>query len=548
MTHITRPAVRSRWLALVVLCAGMLMIILDQTIVTVALPSIQHDLGFSQSGLAWVVNSYVIPFGGLLLLFGRLGDLIGRARVFVAGLVLFTVASLACGWAGGPAALIVARFVQGIGGAMTSAVVLGMIVPMFPEPRERAKAIAVYSFVGSAGASIGFVAGGLLTEAVNWHWIFFVNVPIGAVAVTLALRLFPAERRNAGRGGRPRAGADVTGAVLVTAGLMVGVYAIVRTGDYGWGSPRTLGLGAAAVVLLGAFLAREATATDPLLPLRVFRSRNVSAANVVQMLMVAGLLGYQFLNMLYLQRVLGYGPARAGLAVVPTALAIGILSLGFSARLNNRFGPRAVLVSGLALIAAGLVLLARVPVSGHYLADILPGLLLLGTGGGLALPPVTALAMSDATAGDSGTASGLVNTTQQVGAALGLAGLATVAGSRTDHLLAAGEAGALALTGGYRLAFFVSAGAVAAALLLAAGTLRRPPATDPVAGPDRTSTTGPTTGPIAGAGSGPTTGPIAGASGGPTTGPIAGAGGGPTTGPTAEAASPAGMAGTATRA
>ncbi|WP_203920032.1 MFS transporter [Rugosimonospora africana] len=447
----------------------MLMIILDQTIVTVALPSIQHDLGFSSSGLAWVVNAYVIPFGGLLLLFGRLGDLVGRGRVFVAGLVLFTLASLACGLAGNAPELIAARFVQGIGGATTSAVVLGMIVPMFPEARERALAIGVYSFVGAAGASVGFLLGGALTEALNWHWIFFVNVPIGLLVGALAVRLAPA-----GRGEGLRAGADVAGAVLGTAGLMVGVYAIVRTSDYGWGSAQTLGWGAAAVVLLGGFLARQATAANPLLPLRIFRSRNVSAGNGIQALMVAAMIGYQFLSMLYLQQVLGYGPARAGLAVAPTAVVIGIVSLGFSARLNGRFGPRAVLLAGLALIVAGLLLVARVPVHGRYPVDLLPALVLLGLGGGLTLPAVTTLAMSGATPSDSGLVSGLVNTVQQVGAALGLAVLATLADSRTDQLRDAGHADAAALTSGYHLAFVTAAGAVAAAFLLAVVALRRP--------------------------------------------------------------------------
>jgi EmrB/QacA subfamily drug resistance transporter len=479
---------QSRWLALVVLCAGLLMIILDQTIVTVALPAIQHDLGFTGSGLAWVVNAYVIPFGGLLLLAGRLGDRYGRKRLFVTGLVLFTTASLLCGLATTPGLLIAARFGQGIGGATTSAVILGMIVPMFPEPRARGRAIAVYSFVGSAGATIGFLAGGVLTEALSWHWIFFVNVPIGVLTAVLATRL-PAQESGALETG---AGADVAGAVLVTGGLMVSGYAIVAT------SPAAATL---AVALLVGFVAREATATAPLLPLRVFRSRNVTGGNLVQALMVAGLLGYQFLNTLYLQRVLGYGPVAAGLAVVPTALAIGVLSLGFSARLIGRFGSRTVLLGGLALIAVGLGLLARVPVDGRYPVDILPGMLLLGIGGGAALPAVTALAMSDATADDAGLASGLVNTTQQIGAALGLAALAAVAAARTAAVAAQGAAAGVtaaaqsaaataqsgaavgrtgavtapaALAAGYQRAFLVSVGLVVVAMLVAATVLRRP--------------------------------------------------------------------------
>jgi EmrB/QacA subfamily drug resistance transporter len=429
------------------------MIILDQTIVTVALPSIQRDLDFSPAGLAWVVNAYVVPFGGLLLLAGRLGDLAGRKRVFLAGLVTFTVASVLCGLSTSPGALIAVRFAQGVGGATTSAVILGMIVPLFPEPRARATAIAVYSFVGSAGATIGFLAGGVLTQVLSWHWIFFVNVPIGTAAALLAARLFRTDR-----GSGVRAGADVAGALLVTAGLMTGVYAIVTA---------TFPAGIVAVGLLVGFVVRQATAARPLLPLRVFRSRAVPGANVVQLLMVAGLLGYQFLNTLYLQRVLGYGPVEAGLAVAPTALAIGTLSLGFSTRLIARYGARAVLLAGLVLIAAGLALLARVPVPGRYPVDILPGLLLLGTGAGVTLPAVTGLAMSGATAEDSGVVSGLVNTTQQVGAALGLAVLATVASGRTG-----GRTGAEALASGYRLAFWVSVGLLVAALAVAAVVLR----------------------------------------------------------------------------
>jgi EmrB/QacA subfamily drug resistance transporter len=459
-----------RWLALVVLCTGSLMIILDQTIVTVALAAIQRDLGFAQADLAWVVNAYVIPFGGLLLLAGRLGDLVGRKRVFVAGLVLFTVASVGCGLASTAPALVVTRFVQGIGGAVTSAVILGMIVAMFPAPRERALAIGVYSFVGSAGASLGLFAGGLLTQGLGWHWIFFVNAPIGLVTAVLAARLFPPEQGSGLRGG-----ADAAGAVLVTAGLMVGVYAIVEAARYGWASAHTLGFGAAALVLLAGFVLRQATASRPLLPLRVLRSRTVSGGNLAQALMVAAAIGFQFLISLYLQGVRGYGPIETGVAVVPTALMIGILSLGFSARLTTRFGPRTVLVAGLVLIAVALGLLTRLPADGRYLADLLPSLLLLGAGAGLALPAVTTLAMSGATAQDAGLASGLVNTTQQVGAAFGLAVLASLASGRTDRALAAGAARAEALVDGYQVAFGAGVGLVAAAIVVAVVVLRRGP-------------------------------------------------------------------------
>jgi EmrB/QacA subfamily drug resistance transporter len=461
------PTDRSRWVALVVLCAGMLMIILDQTIVNVALPTIQSDLGFSQSSLAWVVNAYLIALGGLLLLAGRMGDLLGRKRVFLAGLALFTLASLLCGAAQTEGMLIGARFVQGVGAAMTSAVILGMIVTMFPQPREQAMAIGIYSFVASAGASIGLLAGGLITQAINWHWIFFVNLPIGVAAAVLAVRLLENDR-----GAGLREGADVVGATLVTAALMLGVYTIVSTVDHGWGSAHTLGFGAAAVALLAGFVARQATASRPLVPLRIFRSRNVSGANVVQALMVAGMFGMFFLGTLYLQRVLGYDAVETGAAFLPVSVGIGVLSLGFSARLITRLGARAVLLPGLVALVAGLVLLTGAPVGGDYVTDLLPALVLLGVGAGIAFPALVTLAMSGATPADSGLASGLVNTTQQVGGALGLAVLATLSSSRSNHLLADGESAASALTGGYHLAFAIAAGLVIAAIVVAALVLR----------------------------------------------------------------------------
>ena len=458
---------RTRWTALIVLCVGMLMIILDATIVNVALPSIQTDLGFSQSNLAWVVNAYLIAFGGLLLLAGRLGDLIGRRRMFLVGLAVFTAASLACGVAQSQELLIGARFVQGVGGAMTSAVILGMIVTMFPEPGEQAKAIGVYSFVASAGASIGLLAGGALTEAINWHWIFFVNLPIGIATALVAARLL---RRDQGIG--LSEGADVPGAALVTGSLMVAVYTIVQAAEKGWTSLHTLGLGSVAILLMAGFILRESRAATPLIPLRIFRSRNVSGANAAQMLMVAGLFGMFFLGALYLQRVLGYGALEVGLAFLPVALLIGLLSLGFSARLTMRFGARAILLPGLALVVAGLALFARAPVDATYVTDVLPSMLLLGTGAGLSFPALMTLAMSSATAADSGLASGLVNTTQQVGGALGLAVLATLSTTRTDDLLASGDSTASALTDGYHLAFTVGAGLVAVAIGVAVTVLR----------------------------------------------------------------------------
>ncbi len=470
---------RPRALALTVLCAAMLMIILDGTIVTVALPAIQRDLGFSSSGLAWVVNAYLIAFGGLLLLAGRLGDLIGGKRVFLAGLAVFAGASLLCGFSVSQPMLIAARFAQGAGGALASAVSLGMIVRLFPEPPLRARALGVYSFTGAGGASVGLVLGGVLTQALSWHWIFFVNVPIGLVAIVAGALLLAGER---GSGLRAfRGSADVTGALLVTAGLMTAVYAIVETSGYGWGSARTLGTGAVAMVLLAAFFVRQHLARTPLLPLRMLRSRPVWAANVVQALTVAAAFGFQVLIPQYMQRVLGYGAASAGLGMLPAAVVIGTLSAGLSARLIARFGLRAMLMAGLAPIVAGFALLTLIPATGSaaaYPLHLLPTMLLTG-GFGLAFPAMITLAMSGVPDSDAGVASGLVNTTQQVGAALGVAVLSTLAASRTGRLLAAGHPAADALTGGYHVAFGIGAGLAAAAFVLAA--VLRPAASRPAA-------------------------------------------------------------------
>ena len=458
---------RNRWLALYVLCGGMLMIVLDATIVNVALPSIQDDLGFSQSNLAWVVNAYLIAFGGLLLLAGRLGDLIGQRRIFLIGLAVFTGASLVCAVAQSQGMLIGARFVQGAGGAIASAVILGMIVTMFPEPREQAKAIGVYSFVASAGASIGLLAGGLLTEAINWHWIFFVNVPIGVLIAVLALTLVE-DRAGIGL----KAGADILGAVLLTSGLMLGVYTLLEAGEQGWGSLHTLGLGGVAVALVTAFVARQARISNPLMPLRLFRSRQVTGANLVMALLVVGFFGMFFLGALYLQGILGYSPLEVGLAFLPSCVVMGTLSLGFAERLIMGIGPQAALIAGLASAAAGLVLFARTPVEGDYLTDVALVMLLLGTGAGLAFPALMTLAMSGATPTDAGLASGLVNTTVQVGGAIGLAVLATLATERTDGLLADGEPAAAALNSGYHLAYLIGAALVVVAIAAAAVVLR----------------------------------------------------------------------------
>jgi EmrB/QacA subfamily drug resistance transporter len=459
---------RSRWIALVVLCVGMLMIVLDATVVNVALPSIQSDLGFSQSSLAWVVNAYLIAFGGLLLLAGRLGDLISRRGIFLAGLGVFTVASLLCGLAQSQGLLVGARFLQGIGGAMTSAVILGMIVTMFPEPREQAKAIGVYAFVASAGGSVGLLAGGVLTQSINWHWIFFVNIPFGIATAVLAMRLLDKDT-GIGFGG----GADVLGAALITGSLMLGVYTIVKpAADDGWGAGRTLWLGAGALALLVAFLVREATTGNPLIPLRIFRSRNVTGANLIQAVTVAGMFGMFFLGALYLQRVLGFDALETGVAFLPVTVVMGTLSLRYSERLIMRFGARRTLVPGLVLIALGLVLFAQVPVDGNYLTNVLPTMILLGTGIAVAFPSLMTLAMSGATPSDAGLASGLVNTTVQVGGALGLAVLATLSTARSNNLIENGESAAAALTEGYRLAFLIGAGLVVAAIVVAVTVLK----------------------------------------------------------------------------
>ena len=459
---------RNRWIALYVLCVGMLMIVLDVTVVNVALPSIQDDLGFSQSSLAWVVNAYMISFGGLLLLAGRFGDILGRKNVFLAGLGVFTVASYLCGVAHTQELLVAARFVQGVGGAMTSAVILGMIVTMFPEPRERAKAIGAYAFVASSGGSVGLLAGGVLTQSINWHWIFFVNIPIGVATAGLAWRLLGGDK-GIGFG----EGADVLGAVLITTSLLLGVYTIVKpAADYGWGSGRALGLGAVSLMLLVAFVVREARASNPLMPLGIFRSRNVSGANVIQVLLVAGMFGMFFLGALYLQRVLGYDAMEIGLAFLPATIVMGALSLRYSERLIMRFGARTMLFPGLVLIGSALALFAQAPVDGSYARHVLPVMILLGFGAGVSFPALMTLAMSGATQSDAGLASGLVNTTAQVGGALGLAVLATLSTTRSEGLIENGEFTAAALTQGYQLAFWIGAGLVVVAIAVAVAVLQ----------------------------------------------------------------------------
>lgn len=470
----SEPPAGRRWLALYVLCAGMLMIVLDATIVNVALPSIQDSLDFSQSNLAWVVNAYLIPFGGLLLLAGRMGDLLGQRRVFLVGLAIFTTASLLCAASESQEMLIGARFVQGIGGALASAVILGMIVTMFPEPREQAKAIGVYGFVASAGGSIGLLAGGALTQAISWHWIFLINLPIGIATAFGALRLVE------GRAGIGlKGGADIPGAALITASLMIGVYTILGIDEHGWGSTQSLALGGASFLLGAAFVLRQARIANPLMPLRLFRSRNVAGANTIQALLVAGMFGMFFLGALYLQRVLGYDALQVGLAFLPATIVMGTLSLGFSERLIMRFGPKTTLIPGVIAVGAGLLLLARTPVDGSYVPDLLAPMLLVGLGVGTAFPSLMTLAMSGATPSDAGLASGLVNTSMQVGGAIGLAVLATLASERTDAKLADGASKLAALNAGYHLAYLIGAVLVAIAALVAVIVLRPAPMPSP---------------------------------------------------------------------
>ena len=459
---------RGRWLALYVLCGSMLMIVLDATIVNVALPAIKVELGFDSSSLAWVVNAYLIAFGGLLLLAGRLGDLAGRRRIFLSGLAVFTAASAVCGLAVSQQMLVIARFVQGAGGALTSAVVLGMIVTMFPEPREQAKAIGVFAFVASAGGAVGLLAGGAITQAVSWHWIFFVNVPVGAMVAVAALRLVGSDE-----GLGFKAGADIAGAVLVTGALMIGVYTIVKpAAEDGWLATETLVLGGISVALLALFVVRQAHAASPLMPLSLFRSRNLVGANLIQVIGAAGMFGTFFLGTLYLQNVKGFGAMQIGLAFLPVTVCMGTLSVRYSEKLITRFGARATSLAGLVLMAVGLALFAVAPASASYVTQLLPTMALLGLGAGACFPALVGLAMSGVKPEQAGLASGLVNTTAQVGGALGLAVLATLSATRSGSLLASGHSVNASLLGGYHLAFWIATGLIVVALAIGAILLK----------------------------------------------------------------------------
>jgi EmrB/QacA subfamily drug resistance transporter len=460
------PTRDTRWTALYVLCIGMLMIVLDNTVVNVALPSIANDLHFSQSALAWVVNAYLIAFAGLLLLSGRLGDLIGTKRVFSLGLGLFTVSSLLCGLAWNGTVLVAARYLQGVGGAMASAVILAMIFTTFTEPGERAKAMGVFSFTAAAGGSIGLLIGGALTQLLDWHWVFFVNVPIGIVTIVLAQRVLP---RGSGIG--LREGADAIGAILVTASLMLGVYAVVDIPTPPAHPGRTALQILIACALFAAFVVRQATAKKPLVPLRIFASRNLCASNVIDALVAMGMFGFFFLDALYMRQVLHYDALKTGLAFLPATLMIGFLSLRAAEALAIRFGSRRTLIGGTAVSAAGMLLLTLAP-GGPYYATILPAMLLLGAGMGAAFPPLMTFAMSGASQQDAGVISGVINTTSEVGGAIGLAILATVAAGSTQSALATGATATHAYAAGYQLAFAIATACLVASTVIAIAVLR----------------------------------------------------------------------------
>jgi EmrB/QacA subfamily drug resistance transporter len=462
------PSTDRRWLALIILNLGTLMIVLDATIVNVALPSIRDDLGFTGDSLAWVVNAYLLTFGGFLLLGGRLGDLFGHRRMFLIGIVLFTLASLACGLATSQEFLIGARAIQGLGGAVVSAVALSLIMMLFTETGERAKAMGVYGFVASGGGTIGVLAGGVLTDLFNWHWIFLVNIPIGMAVYALSVRLLPADNVTAGD-----RRVDIAGAVTVTASLMLAVYAIVNGNEVGWGTGQTLGMLAASAVLLGAFLVIESRVSQPLMPLGLFKHRTLATANGVAVLLAGSMFAWFFLTALYLQLVLGYSPLQVGLAFLPSSLIMGAFSLGLSAKLVMRFGIKPPMVAGMLFMAAGLMLYARLPVDGSFVVDILPGSVLLGIGAGMGFNPLLLAAMGDVEPTEAGLASGVVNTAFMMGGALGLAVLASLSTSRSDKLLASGDDLQTALTGGYHAAFligslFAIAGAALGGLLIRA--------------------------------------------------------------------------------
>lgn len=470
---------RSRWLALYVLCGGSLMVVVDITVVNVALPFVEKDLDFSPASLAWVVNSYLIAFGGLLMLAGRLGDLYGRRRILLLGLSVFVASSVVCGFAQDDIMLIVARFVQGAGGAMTTSVILATVVTMFTEPDERAKAIGFSTFVASSGLVIGLLAGGFLTQVLSWRWVFFVNVPLGITILFLAHRYVPDSR-----GHRTSRSLDVAGAVLITSALMLIVYTIVKpAAEYGWTAGSTALTGCISIALLLAFVVRETTTAEPLMPLRVFASRNLSFGSLVQVLAVAGMFAKAFIGALFMQEVLGFGPLQIGVAFLPDAVFMGLFSLRYSHRLIARFGGKPVDVVGLAMMTLAIGLLAVAPAGGNYWIYLFPVFVVNGIGQGLAFPSNTGITMSGVKPEDAGLASGLANTAGQVGGAVGLAVLASLAASRTAHLTDQGHSELASLTAGFHLGFLVGSAALLLATIIAA-TVLRAPRIEP-AGPDQ---------------------------------------------------------------
>ncbi len=464
---------RRRWWALVVVCMAMFMNALDSSIVNVALPAIQHDLHFTQANLTWVVDAYLITFGSCLLLAGRLGDLIGRRLVFLIGICVFTASSMACGLAPTQSVLIIGRFFQGMGGALSSSVIIAIIVTEFPEAAERAKAMSAYIFVAVGGGSIGLLVGGVLTQALDWHWIFFINLPIG-IAVFFLGRALILENEGLGIAN----GVDVTGAVLITLSLMVGIYAISQATEYGWLSARTMAVGGLSLVLLGAFVALEARLKNPIMPLRIFRIRPLVHSSLIRGLMATGMYTTFFLGALYVEGVLGYSPVRTGLAFLPISLTVGLLSSGITARLVTRFGNKRVLVPGMVLATVGLLWLTQISTDPSYLTVVLPGFLLVGIGAGTSFVPLLGIAMDPVPTADAGLGSGIVNVSMQMAAALGLAIMSSVATGRTHSLVAAGHSVAGAATSGYRLAFLVAGLLVALGTVLAVVLLREPQAHD----------------------------------------------------------------------
>jgi EmrB/QacA subfamily drug resistance transporter len=460
---------RRRWLALIVVCFGQLMIVLDSTIVNVALPAIQRDLHFSQANLTWVVNAYLIAYGSLLLFAGRAGDLVGRKRVFLAGVAVFTVASGLDGLAPDSTALIAARLLQGIGGAMSAGVILALIVTGFPKPGERAQAMSIFMFVIAGGGSLGLLAGGTLTQLINWHWIFFINLPIGVATMLLGWWLIE-EHDGLGLS----RGVDVAGSILVSAAMMLGVYAIVTAAEMGWTSVHTLGFGGASILLLGAFFVVEARLENPIMPLRILRLRSLTGASVARALVATGMFTTFFLGALYLQHVRGYSAFGTGLAFLPSTLALAVLSLGISARLMRSFGPRALLIPGLATITTALLLMANADQNAGYFPGIFGAYLLFGIGAGMSFMPLTTIMMAEIPAADAGIASGVGNVTMQVGAALGLAALGTISSDYTRTLVGQGQSVVSALTAGYQLGFSIAAACVAAGLLIVIFVLRTP--------------------------------------------------------------------------